>query len=356
MAGGGGEKTEKATPKKRDEARAKGTVAKSADLNGALILAGGIFVLMIWGPHMYAQMEGSMRETLNMIATPNVVTGRGLGAIFTANAKVVVIAVAPVAFACMIVGVIVNVMQVKWKPSSKIIKPDPKKLNPISGAKNLFGPNMLFETGKNLVKVSIVGAIVAYAVIPKLGELAALVGLPPGDLLRELVRHVLAIAKRAAIAYLLIGIVDYIYQRWRTEKGMKMDKHEVKEEAKSFAPPAEVRAAMKQRQREVARARMMSAVPEADVVVTNPTHYAVALKYEGEKAAPEVVAKGKDLIAAQIRRIADESNVPIVSDPPLARSLHASVEVGRQIPEELYAGVAQLLAFVYRVAARKAVA
>lgn len=353
---GGGEKTEKATPKRREEARAKGTVAKSADLNGALILAGGIFVLMLWGPQMFDQMARSMRETLMLISTPNVVTGRGLGAIFTSNAKVVVVSVAPVAFACLVVGVVVNVMQVKWKPSTKTIKPDPKKLNPITGAKNIFGPNMLFETGKNLVKVSIVGAIVAYAVIPKLGELAALVGLPPGDLMRQLVVHVLAIAKRAAIAYLVIGIVDYIYQRWRTEKGMKMDKNEVKEEQKSFAPPAEVRAAMKQRQREVARARMMSAVPEADVVVTNPTHYAVALKYEGEKAAPEVVAKGKDLIAAQIRRIAAENDVPVISDPPLARSLHATVEVGRQIPEELYAGVAQLLAFVYRVANRRAAA
>jgi flagellar biosynthetic protein FlhB len=215
---------------------------------------------------------------------------------------------------------------------------------------------MLFETGKNLVKVGIVGAIVAYAVIPKLGELAGLVGLPPGDLMSQLVMNVLGIAKRAAIAYLMIGIVDYIYQRWRTEKGMKMDKNEVKEEQKSFAPPAEVRAAMKQRQREVARARMMSAVPEADVVVTNPTHYAVALKYDGDKAAPEVVAKGKDLIAAQIRKIAGENDVPVISDPPLARSLHASVEVGRQIPEELYAGVAQLLAFVYRVAHRRAAA
>jgi flagellar biosynthetic protein FlhB len=353
---GGGEKTEKATPKRRDESRKKGTVAKSADLNGAVILMGGLFVLMLWGPHMFDQMERAMRDTLTMIATPNVVTGRGLGAIFSANAKVVVIAVAPVAFACMLAGVIVNVYQVKWKPSAKIIKPDPKKLNPISGAKNLFGPNMLFEGAKNVVKVSIVGAIVAWAVIPKLGELAALVGLPPGDLMSQLVIHVLAIAKRAAIAYLLIGIVDYIYQRWRTETGMKMDKHEVKEEAKSFAPPAEVRSVMKQRQRELARARMMSAVPEADVVVTNPTHFAVALKYDGDKAAPEVIAKGQDLIAAQIRRIAEENDVPVISDPPLARSLHASVEVGRQIPEELYAGVAQLLAFVYRVAHRRAAA
>src|SRR5207248_2441850 len=129
-------------------------------------------------------------------------------------------------------------------------------------------------------------------------------------------------------------------------------KQEIKEEAKQHAPPAEVRSAMKKRQFEAARARMMSSVPEADVVVTNPTHYAIALGYDGGKAAPEVLAKGQDLVAAQIRRIAEENDVPIVSDPPLARTLHSTVEVGHQIPEELYAAVAQLLAFVYRVAGR----
>jgi flagellar biosynthetic protein FlhB len=127
-----------------------------------------------------------------------------------------------------------------------------------------------------------------------------------------------------------------------------MDKQEVKDEAKNTQSPPEVRGAIKRRQYQAARARMMASVPEADVVVTNPTHYAVALKYDGEKLAPEVVAKGKDLIAAQIRKIAEENDVPIVPDPPLARSLHGTVEVGHQIPEELYQAVAQLLAFVYR--------
>jgi flagellar biosynthetic protein FlhB len=218
--------------------------------------------------------------------------------------------------------------------------------------KNLFGPNLLFEGAKNLTKVAIVGAITAFAVVPKLDDLSALVGMAPGDLVSKLGHTVLGIAQRAAIAYILIGLADYAYQRWRHEKSMKMEKQEVKEEQKAFTSPPEVRAAMRRRQMAAARARMMSAVPEADVVVTNPTHYAVALVYDGLKPAPEVLAKGQDIVAAQIKRVAEENGVPVISDPPLARSLHANVEVGHQVPEELYAAVAQLLAFVYRVANR----
>jgi flagellar biosynthetic protein FlhB len=147
-----------------------------------------------------------------------------------------------------------------------------------------------------------------------------------------------------------------VWQRHRHEKQLKMDLQEVKEEHKQQQLPAEVRMAMRRRQHSAARARMMGAVPEADVVVTNPTHFAVALKYDGTKTAPEVVAKGQDLLALRIREIAREHGVPIVPDPPLARSLHKSVEVGRQIPEELFAGVAQVLAYVYRVAGRRSAA
>jgi flagellar biosynthesis protein FlhB len=158
---------------------------------------------------------------------------------------------------------------------------------------------------------------------------------------------------KAAAAYVVIAAADYGYQKYSTEKQLKMTKEEVKQEGKGQEASPEVRSARKRRQLEGARARMMQDVPDADVVVTNPTHYAVALKYDAEQAAPIVVAKGKDLIAAKIRRIATESGVPVVPDPPLARSLHASVEVGRMIPEELYQAVAQLLAFVYRTAATR---
>jgi flagellar biosynthetic protein FlhB len=355
MAGGGGDKTEKATPKRREEARKKGQVAKSQDLNGALVLLSSLFALSIWGPHIWKEMGASMHSTLAMIAQPEAVTAGGIGRLFMETGRTAVLAVAPIAAVCLVFGVLSNVAQVKLKPSLHGLKPDFKRIDPLKGAKNLFGPNILFEGGKNLTKVAIVGVISAFAVVPKLQDLAALVGMPPADLVAKLAHTVLGIAQRAAIAYLLIGLADFAYQRWRHEKSLRMDKQEVKEEQKSFTSPPEVRAAIRRRQMQAARARMMSAVPEADVVVTNPTHYAVALVYDGQKPAPEVLAKGQDLVAAQIRRVAEENGVPVISDPPLARSLHANVEVGHQVPEELFAAVAQLLAFVYRVANRKVV-
>jgi flagellar biosynthetic protein FlhB len=355
MAGGAGEKTEKATPKREEEARKKGQVARSQDVNGALVLIGGLIALSIWGPGIMEKMGDSMRETIALMANPRAVNATLLGQLAMSSGKMLALAVGPIAAVCMAAGVLANVIQVRPRLSMHGLKPDVKKLNPITGAKNLFGPNLIFEGAKNITKVLIVGAITLFAVLPQLDELVALVGMAPADFVSKACSMVMGIAVRAAAAYVVIGLVDFIYQKWRHQKQMKMSKEEVKEEHKSYSSPPEVRSQIKRRQMQAAKARMMSAVPEADVVVTNPTHYAVALKYDAEKLAPEVVAKGKDLIAAQIRKIARQADVPVISDPPLARSLHASVEVGHQIPEELYQAVAQLLAFVYRVANRKAV-
>jgi flagellar biosynthetic protein FlhB len=151
-----------------------------------------------------------------------------------------------------------------------------------------------------------------------------------------------------------IGIIDYGWRRWRNERQLRMTKQELRDEVRQYGISGEVKAAQRRRQMQLARARMMAAVPDADVVVANPTHFAVALSYDGDRTAPEVVAKGQDLIAAQIRRIAEENDVPVVTDPPLARALHSSTEVGQLIPEELYAAVAKVLAFVYRMAGRQA--
>jgi flagellar biosynthetic protein FlhB len=237
------------------------------------------------------------------------------------------------------------------------IKPDFKKLNPLTGAKNIFGPNAIAETLKSVAKVSAVGGIVALAVFPKLQELAGLVGMPAAELLPHLASEVFAIAQRAAIAYLVIAAADAIYQRWRFAKQMKMDKQEVKDEHKQQELPSEIKGAQRRRSIELSRARMMDAVPTADVIVTNPTHFSVALRYDGEHPAPIVVAKGQDVLALRIRELGRERGVAVVPDPPLARALYGSVEVGRMIPEELYEAVAQLLAYVYRVAgARKAAA
>lgn len=349
----GADKTEKATPKRRNEARRKGQVARSVDLNGAVVLAAGLLGISAFAPTVVGVMAGSMRTGLTQIAQPQaLMTAAGLGHLFSVTAGNLVKAIAPLAAICAIAGIVANLGQVGIKPATKALTPDPKRLNPVTGAKNLFGIRAAVEAVKSVAKVGVVGAIVALTLIPKLQDLSTIVGSDPAAIGSLLAATVFTIAQRAALAYLFIAAIDFAYQRWRHAKGLRMSKQEVKEEFKQHGLPQEVKAALRRRQLQAARARMMAAVPTADVVVVNPTHFAVALKYDGTRPAPEVVAKGQDLVALQIRRIAEENDVPIVEDKPLARSLHASVEIGRLVPEELYQAVAQVLAYVYRVARR----
>jgi flagellar biosynthesis protein FlhB len=236
------------------------------------------------------------------------------------------------------------------------VKPEFKKLNPVSGFKQIFGPNALVEGAKSVTKVVIVGVIVAAGLIPAIPEMGALVGMGPQELGAQLAGTVFGIAKRAAFAYLLIGVADYFWQKHKLDKSLRMDKQEIREEHKGQSLPAEIRSAQRRRAMQMSRARMMDAVPEADVIVTNPTHFSVALKYGDGMLAPTVVAKGQDLTALKIREIAREHGVPILPNPPLARGLYASVEVDQAIPEEFFHAVAQVLAFVYRTANRKVAA
>ena len=348
------DKTEKPTAKKRNEARKQGQVAKSIDLNGSVVLAAGLVGLLAIGPSIVSGVTGSMRSTFAQISNPGDATSAaGLHALFSAFLHTILATVAPLAAMCAAAGLLVNVAQVSLKPSLSAIKPDFKKINPITGAKNIFGVRMASEGIKSLAKVGAVGAVVALALIPDLTKLGASIDTPPAALGMLINSSIMGIAERAAIAYLLIGIGDFIYQKRRHTKQLKMSKQEVKEETRQQSAPPEVRSAIRRRQIQAARARMMAAIPQADVVVTNPTHFAVVLSYDGSHPAPIVVAKGQDLVAKQIRRIAEENNVPIVPDPPLARSLHKSVEIGQMIPAELYAAVAQVLAFVYRMAGRR---
>jgi flagellar biosynthesis protein FlhB len=352
-----GEKTEKATPKKRREARQKGQVARSTDLQGAIVLFAGIIAMGAAGPKLVQRMADVMRGAIAQMSTPEIVSRHGIGTLMSSAGQAALLAVAPIAAACALAGIAVSVGMVGFKPSGKALKPDPKRMNPVSGAKNLFGPNALVETAKSISKVGVVAAIVAVALLPKLPEFGGMVGISPVDFGTILASDMTSLVKRAAFAYLLIGILDFAWQRRRTEKSLKMDKQEVKDEAKGQNLPAEVRSMLRRRQMEFSRKRMMAAVPEADVVVTNPTHFSVALRYDANGAdAPEVIAKGKGHIALRIRELAREHGVPVVPDPPLARGLYASVELNHQIPEQFFGAVAAVLAFVYRTAARRAAA
>jgi flagellar biosynthetic protein FlhB len=351
-----GEKTEKATPKKLDEARQKGQVPRSIDFNGVAVLFAALIALTAAGPPLLNRTQEATVTILQLVASPEVVTRANLGTLLGQLGRHVGLALAPLLGACLVAGVVANVLQTGGKPAPKALKPQFGKLNPLQGFKQLVSPNSLVEALKSLLKVVIVGGVAAVVLLPRLDTLAALVGMPAPDLVGALASDVMRLARAVAVAYLALALADLVWQRYRHGKQMRMDKQEVKDEFKNTDLPPEVKGALRRRAMEAARARMMDAVPTADVVVTNPTHYSVALRYDAGNHAPVVVAKGKDYIALKIREAARSAGVAVVPDPPLARALHASVEVGQMIPEELYQAVAQLLAYVYRVAGRRAAA
>jgi flagellar biosynthesis protein FlhB len=349
------ERTEKATPRHRKRARERGQVARSPDLSGSLVLMAGLIVVSITAPQIAQAGAASFRSILSQIARPaRATSAAGLSELMHIAMRTIEVTVLPVAGACVAAAVVGGLVQVGGRPTPQALKPDFRRINPVNGMRNLLGPNLLFEALKAVVKVAVVGAVAALAILPGMRSLAGIVGVAPGALAGIAGHTALAVAQRAALAYVAIGIIDYGWRRWRNERQLRMTKQELRDEVRQYGISGEVKAAQRRRQMQLARARMMAAVPDADVVVANPTHFAVALSYDGNRTAPEVVAKGQDLIAAQIRRIAEENDVPVVTDPPLARALHSSTEVGQLIPEELYAAVAKVLAFVYRMAGRQA--
>ena len=351
------DRTEKATPKRLREARKRGQIARSPEVSGAAVLMAGLGGIMLLGPKIVSGTAGAMRSAFALIATPKEVSSAaGLHGLMEIGLKTLESTVAPILGICVACALIANVAQTRGRVAVGALKPDFRRLNPASGFKRVFGKRVGFELGKVLAKVAVVGGAAAISLVPQITSLGANVGTSPMALGSLLSAGAKAVIERVLIVYFLIAVIDLIYQRRTYAKQLKMTKQEVKDEFKQTDLPAEVKSALRRRQMQAARARMMAAVPTADVVVTNPTHYAVALRYDGSLPAPVVVAKGKDHVAAQIRRIATENDVAIVPDPPLARALHASVEIDRMIPAELYAAVAQVLAFVYKMAGRRRIA
>ena len=347
------DRTEKATPKRRGEARSRGQVAKSPDLNSISGLVAAFAALMIGGPRMVSQLEALVTQGLAQSGNTQLATKAGIGSLTMWGLRAFGVAVAPVVIAAGIAGLLVNVAQVRLKVSFTPFKPTLSKLNPGAGLRRLFGPSGLVEAGKALVKLVVVGGTAFLAVWPKLPSLGALVGIPPSALLSQIGGQVVSIVFRVAGVLFALAIADLLWQRRKIEKSLRMTKEEVKQEGRQADIAPEVRSALRRKQFQLARRRMLAEVPTADVVVVNPTHYAAALRYDGSKPAPELVAKGVDHVAAAIRAAAEEHGVPIVSDPPLARTLYRQVDLGEQIPEELFAGVAQVLAYVYRIAGRR---
>lgn len=351
--GASGDRTEQATPKKRDEARRKGQVARSREVNTALGLIALFGVLSAMGGWLLGAFADLMRGSLASAGTTDRLTpGSGWEVVTSAGAQIMRLT-APFAVAGLVVGVAASAAQVKPGIVPGALRPRFSVLSPKSGIKRILGPRSLVALVKDLIKVSVTGAV-AYSMLKgAIPDMTVLLGAGPGPIMDVVSRLVLRIGYAIGATYVVIAVLDVLYERWQHDKDLRMTKEEVKREAKEGDVNPEVKGQIKARQRRMAMSRMMSAVPEADVVITNPTHFAVALRYARALPAPEVVAKGADHVAKRIIALARDNGVAVVQDPPLARSLHASVEVGQHIPAEAFGAVAEILAQIYRAAGRR---
>jgi flagellar biosynthetic protein FlhB len=343
-------RTEKATAKRRAEARKRGQVARSSDLNSAIGVLAVFSVLAFSAPKLLGEFESMLSHGLGQSGNWNEVTTVGIWPLMLTALESFAKIVLPILGVALAAGLVANVAQVRLKWSMEALKPRFSHLNPKSGFKRLFGTSGLVETGKALVKLAAIGGVAFAAVWSELPHLGSLVGIPPQELLTQIGHRIQSIAFEVIAVLLLLSVVDLFWQRHKIEKSLMMTKEEVKQEARQTDIAPEVRGAIRKRQFQQFRRRMMAQVPTADVVIVNPTHYAVALRYDPALPAPQLVAKGVDHVAAAIRRLAEENGVPLVSNPPLARTLYRDVELDAMIPEALFVAVAHVLAYVFRTA------
>jgi flagellar biosynthetic protein FlhB len=343
-----GEKTEKATPKRRQKARQDGQVAKSADLSSAVVLSIAFAILFFLGKYMLNDLSIILRTNLSHFEVDNI-TLEGIVPYLISYIIIVAKLLAPLLFCLMLIGVVVNITQVGPLLTSKPLKPSPTKLNPINGFKRIFSLRGLVELLKGILKVLIIGGVGYFTIYSQRENLMALSGIDleiAGIVINNII---FSISWKVCIILLILGIFDYIYQKYEFEKSIKMTKQDVKDELKNTEGNPQIKRKVKSVQMQMAQNRMMSKVQEADVVVTNPTHFAVAIKYDAKTApAPIVIAKGADLIAKRIKELAKEHKVPIVENKPLARSLYKLVDINKMIPAELFVAVAEVLAYVYK--------
>ncbi len=344
------EQTEKATPKRREEARGRGQVAKSPDLAGASVFLAGVFVLHACTPAALGSLSTSVQEILWRIHEHQDFTITSVWTLFARGFGGLALLLGLLFGAAVIAGIGVNVLQTGFLISLTPIAPSFNKINPLTGFQRMFSRQVLVNLAKQLLKLGAVLVIIYSSVAGNVNTLLMLGQLSPQHMLSFVGELIFSIGWKFGLLLVIVGLLDYAYEKWQYEENLKMTKQEVKDEFRQSEGNPEAKGAVKRRQREFARRRMMSAVPKATVVVTNPTHFAVALEWDEVKMeAPVVTAKGADLLAKRIREIAQEHGVPIMENPPLARTLYAKVELEQSIPPNLYAAVAQVIAFVYKI-------
>lgn len=350
--GPGGEKTEDATPKKLSEARKDGKVAKSQDVIIAASLTGLFVMLKITIGYIGSSFLSLFEESYGMIY--NMVNDE-----FTLNSsatiirfgmqEVMVIGI-PLYLTGLITVLVANIYQVKWKVSFKIIQPKLSNINPISGFKKLLSKEKIFELLKSILKVGIIGYVVYDALKEKWGLLFNMYELSLWDAISLIGDTVISLGLKICMFFIVIAVADFYYQKHRFKEDMKMTKQEVKDEYKNSEGDPQIKGQIRQKMREASQRRMMQSMPEADVVITNPTHLAVAIKYDRDsQSAPVVIAKGAGFLASKIKEAANENHVEIVENKPLARMLYYNVDIDAEIPPELYQMVAEVLAYVYNL-------
>ncbi|MEQ6375341.1 flagellar biosynthesis protein FlhB [Bacillaceae bacterium S4-13-58] len=344
-----GEKTEKATPKKRQDSRKKGQVAKSQDINTALLLFCMFLLFLVFG-HFFGErflnlFKYSYQQYLHLELTPSSVTH-----IFNEVAIETAITLAPILLISIIAGLAANYLQVGFLLSAEPLKFDLKKIDPIKGAKKIFSVRAIVELVKSLLKISFIGVVTFSVLWLRKDDMLMLSQKSPGIAISFLGETMVWMGLASSIILMILAVLDYMYQKYDFEKNIRMSKQDIRDEYKNIEGDPLIKSKIKERQRQMAMRRMMSEVPNADVVITNPTHYAIAIRYDEQKSdAPYVVAKGADYVAQKIKEIARHNQVVMVENRPLARALYDQLDIGQNIPEQFYQAVAEILAYVYRI-------
>lgn len=348
-----GEKTEKATPKKRGEARKKGQVAKSTEIPSSLALLGVLSSFLLLGPFFQDRLLRLFGDIflhrLNMD-----LTDQNVLALFYRYGLELIVFLSPVLIAVIVIAVGANYVQVGWLFTTETLKMNLGKLNPISGLMGLFKFRSIIELCKNALKLTIIGLIVYWAIWSKKQRLLELASMPVEGIFSFTAQLVIQLGMLVAVCLFALSIGDYFYSKFEYEKNLRMSKQDIKDEHKNAEGDPLIKSKIREKQRRMALMRMMQEVPKADVVITNPTHFAVALRYDGTRMdAPLVVAKGQDYLALRIREIARKHDVAIMENKPLARALFERSEVGDMIPGDLFQAVAEVLAYVYRLRGKR---
>ncbi|HHZ17181.1 MAG TPA: flagellar biosynthesis protein FlhB [Peptococcaceae bacterium] len=342
-----GEKTEKATPRRRQEARKKGQVVKSNEIITVVVLALTLVTLRYWIPFCLRLYRDFFQKVLSYGVMEFTVAN-----VFPLLLEMLLLLLAiagPILLVAMVAGFLANILQIGFLVTTESLKIDFNRLNPVNGMKRIFSKRALAELVKTLFKTFLVGFVAFSFLYRELPRLMVLMDYNVPASLGIVGDVTYAIGWRVLAVLLVIAVADYGFQYYDYEQSLKMSKQEIKEELKQTEGDPHVKAEIKARQRQMATRRMMQEVPQATVVITNPTHYAVALKYEQDMPAPVVVAKGQDFMAQRIKTLAMDHDVTIVENKSLARALYQQVEIGEPIPEELYKAIAEILAYVYRL-------